>query len=488
MSFKEKVIRELRRGYSPLGIGPKENLNSIFNETFKPLTVKKDLDFFFDLTESDEINLRSWGYLGVYHILKDKKDDKIENKERFHKIIFNLLNDKSELKYLGSKDEVITTLREHHARRIYELDPPLIFEPVYNYIQSYKGEIDDIIVELIENILAKVQDPKSIPLILDCAKSIDQTEFNLILHIIRAFEIMGKNMILSEKKAIGDLFKHYLEDIDNFKKNLNKKEEIDNKILKNLEEELLKVGAVLNLDLKEDTLDFLSKLTYPYKDLHQIALVYKNDEKFKLILLDKLEEIENPNLVKDILMAIIAMKENIGNWRELIIEYLNKFQLVDNDLIEELQKVELFNEEMLVDFLNEGENWQLDFIREYLISNPQIFNTWSKLQDEFIEILKFFKSPEENWDKYPNMKNKKGMILKLIIDLEIQDLLKYSIDNVKNLEDKTLREIALFSIIKIGNEGIMLEFKKQMKNDKELAEFFKKFWRYLERREFKFYY
>ncbi|MFX0043791.1 MAG: hypothetical protein ACFE8L_12840, partial [Candidatus Hodarchaeota archaeon] len=95
---------------------------------------------------------------------------------------------------------------------------------------------------------------------------------------------------------------------------------------------------------------------------------------------------------------------------------------------------------------------------------------------------------KKSWENYPNMKEKKELVLKLIIDLERKDMTKYCLNNVKNLEDNKLREIALFSIIKLGNEEIMLELKSLMRNDKKLAEFFKKFWKYLERREFKFYY
>ncbi|MFX1477293.1 MAG: hypothetical protein ACFFCI_04100 [Promethearchaeota archaeon] len=86
------------------------------------------------------------------------------------------------------------------------------------------------------------------------------------------------------------------------------------------------------------------------------------------------------------------------------------------------------------------------------------------------------------------MKEKKELVLKVIIDLERGDMIKCCLDNVKNLKDEKLREIALFSIIKLGNEEVMFELKDLMKNDKDLTEFFKKFWRYLERREFKFNY
>ncbi len=488
MSYKEKIIRQLSKGYLPLGVSPKEDLNTIFNKTFKPLTDKKDLDLFFELSESNEPRLRAWGFLGINYILKDKKIEDEAKELRLHKIIIVLLNDNSEIKYFGGSSEIQTSLREHHIRRLCELDSPLIFKPVYEYIQSFKGKIDEVIGELLENVLARVEDPRVIPLILQHAKSLNQEDINLKIHMIRAFENLGQNMILKEKESIADLFRSYL--IDNEKYKAKFKDSNESKILKirRLKEDILKTAAVLDLDLEEETLEFLNNLAYPYKDLYQIAEAYKNNEKFRSILLNKLEIIENPNLIKDILMAIIAMKENVQNWKDLIIDYLNKFQLVDNDLIQELQKVDLFNEDMLINSLNNGENWQLDFIREFLISNPEKLNIWLKFQNEFIEILKFFKPLEESWENYPNMNKKKELVLKLIIDLEREDMIKYCLNNVKNLDDNKLREIALFAIIKLGNEEIMLELKRLMKDDKELAEFFKKFWRYLERREFKFYY
>jgi hypothetical protein len=484
MSYKEKVIKQLRKGYLPLGVSPKEDLNTIFNKTFKPLADRKDLDLFFELAESDEVRLRAWGFLGIYYIIKDKMSVDKDKEIRLYKIINDLLNDKSELKYFGGPNEIITSLREHHIRRLCEFDTSLIFKPVYEYVQSFKGKIDEVVAELLENVLSRVEDPQVVPLILNYAKNISQEDLNLKIHMLRAFENLGQNMILNEKIVLKDLFRRYL----NENKILKKAKDPEILKVKKFEEDIFKVAAVLDLDLEEETLEFLDNLVNPYKDLHQIAEAYKKNEKFRSILLNKLEVIENAHLIKDILIAIIAMKENIQNWKELIIEYLNKFQLVDNDLIEELQTVELFSEDMLLNFLNKGEDWQLDFIREFLINNPEKLDIWSKFHDKFIEVLKFFKSSEESWDSYPHIKEKKELVLKIIIDLEREDMIKYCLDNVKKLEDKELREIALFSIIKLGNENIMLELKSLMKNDKDLAEFFKKFWRYLERREFKFYY
>ena len=41
--------------------------------------------------------------------------------------------------------------------------------------------------------------------------------------------------------------------------------------------------------IKKETLEFLNNLAYPYKDLYQIAEAYKNNEKFRSILLNSLK-------------------------------------------------------------------------------------------------------------------------------------------------------------------------------------------------------
>ena len=492
MLYKEKIIKQLRKGYSPIGVGPKERINSIFNNAFKPLIDKKDLDFFFELFETNETRLRAWGILGIYHILKDKIIEEAEKKLRFHKIIIDLLNDKSEIEYFGGSIEIRTSLREHHVRRICELDKSLIFEPVYEYIQTSERKTDEVIGELLENVLTRVPDSRVEPLILHHAKNINHKNFGLKFHIINAFENLGQNSALKNKEAITNIFKAYLKDIEEDKtefenQNERRKLEIANK-KKKLQENVFKVAAVLSLDLEEETLEFLDSLAHPYKALHQIAEKYKNNERFKSILLKKLKESNNPHFIKDILIAILVLKENIQNWKDLIIENLNKFQIVDGDFIVEMQKVDLYSEDMLVNFLIKGDKWHLEFIREFLLNNPEKLNKWSKFRDEFIKILKSFKPANEGWDEYPNLKEKKELVLKLLIDLERKDMVEYGLDNFRNLEDSQLKKIALFVIIKFGKEELWLELKRFLKNNKESAELFKKFWRNLEIRDWEFSY
>jgi len=143
---------------------------------------------------------------------------------------------------------------------------------------------------------------------------------------------------------------------------------------------------------------------------------------------------------------------------------------------------------MLLNLLKEGEKWQLEFIREFFKNNPEKLKQWSKFREELINILKFFKATNESWDKYPNIKEKKELVLKLLIDLEWTDMAIYCVDNFKNLEDTQLRKMALFIIIKFGKDELMLELKEFLKNNKESAVFFKKFWRNMENREWKFFY
>ena len=48
----------------------------------------------------------------------------------------------------------------------------------------------------------------------------------------------------------------------------------------------------------------------------------------------------------------------------------------------------LINQELILSFLNEGDKWSLEFIRESLIDKPDSFEEWQAIKDEFIKILK----------------------------------------------------------------------------------------------------
>ena len=99
MSYKEKIIKQLRRGYSPIETGPKEEINRIFKNAFKPRVDRNDLDLFFELCESNETKLKAWGFLGIYNILNDKNIINAKEKSRLQKIIGDILNDRNEIQY-----------------------------------------------------------------------------------------------------------------------------------------------------------------------------------------------------------------------------------------------------------------------------------------------------------------------------------------------------------------------------------------------------
>jgi len=481
MLSKEKIITKLREGYSPIELSPKDELTSIYKQAFKPLIDKKNLDIFFEVYDTNEIILRAWGFLGIYHILKEKNIGDEGKRLKVQKIVLEVLGDQREINYYGGTTKVRTSLREHHVRRICELDTSLIFEPVFEYCNSFEGEVDEVIVDLLENVLSTVSNPAIEPLLLNHAKKISKGEFNMKIHIVNAFENLGLVNELKQIDAITDLFKSFLNEIkqnkNNDHENLNKK----NQLHKNI----LRVAAIIDLDLEEETLEFVDSLKYPYNSLNQIAKKYKTNKEFKSILLRKLKESDNPRFITDILKAILVLKENIENWKDLVIEQVKKYQLTDGILITEMQESNLINEDMILSFLHKGESWYLDFIREYLIYNPEVLDEWEGLRDEFIRILKLFNLPEQSSGKF---KVKKELILKLIIDLKREDLVKYCLENFKNLDDDQLKKLALFPILKFGEESQLFKLKEIMKNNEETAKFVRRFWGRLERNDWRFFY
>jgi hypothetical protein len=340
--------------------------------------------------------------------------------------------------------------------------------------------------------LAKDSDPEIEDIMIRHAQKIDDTNFGLQNRMINAFESLGLNHQIQEKKLIEKIFKTYLDHIEKdnseYMVENESKRTIISKTKKDLRESILKVAAILDLDLEKETLEFLENLVYPYDDLYQLANKYHNNDKFKSIILKKLETSENPHFIKDLLRAILALKNNIKNWKQLIAENINKYQIIDPDLIDDVQEADLYDEDMLINFLNRRDNWHLEFIREFLLSNPDKLDEWEKFRNEFIKILKFFKAPDESWISYPNQKKKKKFALKILIDLEKRDMIHYCLENFMNLQDKELREICLFIIIKFGSKEILAKLKKYLDTDKESAEFFRIFWRKLENRDMQFYY
>ncbi|MFX1413961.1 MAG: hypothetical protein ACFFA2_08975, partial [Promethearchaeota archaeon] len=117
-----------------------------------------------------------------------------------------------------------------------------------------------------------------------------------------------------------------------------------------------------------------------------------------------------------------------------------------------------------------------------LVNNSEILDNWQSLKNEFIKTLELFEKTEKNLEK------KKELILKLIIDLKKDDLVKYCLDNFLFFKDENLKKLSLFPILKFGEESLLLKLKEVMITDKEIAKFVRNFWNRLERNEWKFFY
>jgi len=494
MINKEKILRQFRRGYAPLE--SQEKISSVFKNTFKPLIKIQNLEFFLELCETNETLLRAWGYLGIYHILEEKTLEDIKYKSgfslsRLYDAIRKLLNDRDEISYFGGSTKVQVSLREHHFRRISCLDKSFTFEPIFEGFNSVK-ETDTVIVELLENVLTKVADLKIEPVLLYHANNLSKSDFISKVRILHGLENLGINKVLTDKNIISNIFKTYLNDIEEDKTEFEEKDESKKREIKTkkkyLRDNIFRLAAILDLDLESETLAFVEGLTYPYRSLHLIAEKYQTNEKFRGILLKKLQETVNPNFITEILKSILVVKRNIENWKDLVMEYINKYELIDGDLIIEIEKVNLLSESMLTHFLIKGDKWHLEFLKEFLINNPKKLEVWLEFRAQFIKILNFFRKEDVREEGVQNFKEKKEFALRLIIDLERRDMIDLCLENFKNLEDDMLKKLCLFAIINFGNDEVWINLRKLMNRDKNIDDYVKRFWRNLERREWKFYY
>ena len=338
-----------------------------------------------------EDNLKAWGFLGIYHILEKKTDISEEHKAKLNLIVLDLLSEKSEINYYGGSIESRAPLREHHITRLVELDNSLIFNAALEYVNSFKEPPDSVIMELIEHVLSNSSDNSIEELIIKCSKLIDSDDIRKKISIVKSIEKLGRKVKLQQKANITILFKSYL---DFFKDRVN----IDADILskkRDLEGHIFKVGARLELELEKETLQFVDSLEYPYNSLDIIAVKYRKNEKFKSILLRHLRESENPHFIVEVLKAILAVKEEISDWKNLVIDNVVKYQLIEGDLINAMEKSGVINEKMMISFLNAADDWSLKFLREYLIQYPTQLIEWVELKNLLIDKLNSHKSSDE---------------------------------------------------------------------------------------------
>ncbi len=481
-SSKQKIIDKLRKGYAPVELSPKANLTSTYKNIFKPLVNRKDFNLLFELFDTNEAILRAWSFLGLHHVLEETSVYEEERITRIQKIILEVLNDSREISYYGDSGELQTSLREHHVRRICELNKKLSFKPTFEYCLSFDKVTDSVVSDLIENVVSKTATPNVESLILKLANNTSIRDFHLKNQMVKSFENLSQEGDISKLNEITSLFKSYLTQVNEAK--ITDQEFL--KDVKSLQENIFRVGAILGLSLEEETLEFVNSLRYPYTSLYLIARRYYNNNELVSIILRKLEESENPNFISEILKAILVLKENIENWEDLIIENVRKFQIVDGSLINDMQKSNLINQELIVNLLNEGDKWSLEFIRETLIDNPEMLERWQDVKNEFIKILKL--TIAKTSDERKTLLKKKDMILKVIIDLQIEELVNFTLENLQSLEDKNLKKLAVFSILKFGEENLLLELKELMKKNDDLAKIVLNLIEHLNRNEWKFFY
>jgi hypothetical protein len=341
---------------------------------------------------------------------------------------------------------------------------------------------DSVVSDLIEHVVSKTAALNVESLILKLANNTSIRDFHLKNQMVKSFENLSQEGDISKLNEITTLFKSYLTQINEDK--ITDQEFLKN--VKSLQENIFRVGAILGLSLEEETLEFVNSLRYPYASLYLIAERYYNNDKFLSIILRKLEESENPNFISEILKAILVLKENVENWEKIIVENVRNFQIVDGSLINSMQESNLINQELIVNLLNEGDKWSLEFIRESLIDNPGMLEIWQDVKNEFIKILKH--TIAKNSEEKKALLKKKEMILKVIIDLQIEELVNFCLENLQSLEDKNLKKLAVFSILKFGEESLMLKLKEIMKKDTDLAKLVLNLIDSLNRNEWKFFY
>jgi hypothetical protein len=481
-SVNQKIIDKLKKGYAPTELSPKEKLTSAYKNVFKPIINRRDFNLLFKLFDTDDVILRAWSFLGLHHILEETSVYEEQRIIKIQELILKVLKDYREIKYYGDSGELRTSLREHHIRRICELQINLNFKPSFEYCLSFDKVTDNVVADLIELVISKSGADNVETLILRLANNTGSKHYHIKSQMVKSFENLFNEGEVTKIGEITSLFKTYLAQI-----NENKiKDEDFLKIVKILQENIFRVGAILGLSLEKETFEFLNSLKYPYSSLYLIARRYYDKDEFISIILRKLEESENPNFIAEVLKAVLVLKDKVENWEELIIRNVKKFEIVDGNLINDMQESNLINQELILKLFNEGDKWSLEFIRESLVDNPELFKQWGEVKNEFIKVLRFNTGSLSNNKEI--ITRKKETVLKIIIDLQIENLIKICLEVLQSLEDKNLKKLAAFSVLKFGDETLLLEMKEIMKHDPNTAKLVLNLIDSLNRNEWKFFY
>ncbi|MBD3197153.1 MAG: hypothetical protein GF317_19010 [Candidatus Lokiarchaeota archaeon] len=486
MQNVEKIARELSKGYAPQSDGAKPRIKKVYDQTFLSLVKRKDLRPFFKLYEYEDPIMKAWAFQGIYRILEGKKTLSEKNKDQFEQIVKDILSQTKKFSYYIGDIEDNVSLREHHANRICWLDSSLTFEPVLNYVQSHQDKWDKVIGELLLEILSQKSDPRVIDLLLTYMEDIDPSNIQDKKTIIQAFNNVGTIKDTKKLQSAEGLFKQDFKKLQHSLKTISNKGVKRNTIL--LMEDILTTGIKLNMDLKTETLDFLEKLDWTFPNLDQIAIDFKDNERFRTILLKKLEKTENKRLVKDILNAISLIQEDIPHSKEIIINTIQRHQFNETDLIINLMESDTLNESIILTLLEDGKPWEQEFIREVLNLYPDKINEWNKIRNAITEILNTFPEDLDKKEQKSHLIEQKKFALQVTIDQKNLDLLKKCLSNFLNLNDEELRKMALFAIMTSQNDDLLVDLRKEMDKDDSIKKYVTKFWKQLERRDWKFYY
>ncbi|MEJ2251895.1 MAG: hypothetical protein P8Y97_19830 [Candidatus Lokiarchaeota archaeon] len=323
------------------------------------------------------------------------------------------------------------------------LHPDLVFEPVFEYCKSNINNFDKVMSKLLVDVLSQSPDSRVEDLLLNFADQTKKHQLYARRHIIKAFENFGQKTEIEHKEKVQKVFKKFLSETTGTSNQTS--------------ERILKDSII------------------------------ETSDRLKAILLTKLNDINNKHFIGDILRAIIILKNQVPNWQEIVMDNVRKYQLNDTDLIIALTESELLDQKKLIQFINEAKEWQLEFVREFLNTHLDILDTWEEFREEFISFLRRTK-PKENEEDLDHFIEKKKMIFSVIIDLNLKDMAEYCVENFINLENEELQKMALFIVIRFGNDKVWINLRKYMDKDKSTEEYVKKFWNQLERRDWKFYY
>ncbi|MBN2151192.1 MAG: hypothetical protein JW839_07105 [Candidatus Lokiarchaeota archaeon] len=483
------LIQLFEQAYNSSGCGAEAEPVPYYHEDFLPLTKELDnIGFFFDLFDMGSARLRAWGFLGIFHLLRDRTAEDPDVRRlmplaRLHKAVIQLLQDERKVSEAAGCFIVEEPLRIHHVDRLCILDASFTLDPIWEYCTSPGTKADEVVGTLLEEAVSLAPKPGVEGVIMDHARKVRLPDFKTKNALANAIGNLSKRAGVQGRAEVSSMFKRWLKDVENDK---TEQETVKGETeyvaqqrrstiaiqKKRLQTTIISVAAALGLGFEPETIHWL-KTTKGWGShaLGEIATAYRHSELFTGALIDILSDVTDPSFAAA-LLDTLAESRMPGWYDDLLKGYIRKNRVVGVQFLRRLAISDLVDEEIATNCLQFGGSDQYRFIVDFFAERPETMEKWHRFRKEFLELLALTR--ESGAFKHGRFYDAKKAVLTIARILKSEAVSAFCLKNVSDLSHGILRALAVKAILAIGKKEHCDEAHGFLESDEGLRKCFEK--------------